>query len=374
MFTEKIFKVVIISFLFGIPIVVADIQLIPSDATLSYDDHHDYDLIVEGNASYGNKQVAGKACIVMNRKQLKKVCKGDIVITPAIHSNWYSELNLAGGIIVEKGDETSQAIALGKKLDISVIVGASNATKKIIDGQTIVCDPVTRNIYHIGYSDPQKAHFDAFTISPQVNDYQNLHDKLMHPDKNRQPRVSLQESDYTLQWNDHIDVPVIVPEKNRAFKKIKSLFNSQFGSFKDWVFSTQKELILGRRSPRWVLKTFGGCDDFAIECIPLSFVFFDSDNILQVLKSLESDDNLEYIRSILDECKNKPGDVNWAGFVAHKKNAATVPVPENVDREKLIKDPKAYLAVQDLIDESERKIRIAAGLFARYCVEKKLVP
>ena len=344
-------------------------------------DQNEQEIIVEGNASYGNKPITGKACIVMNSKQLKKkkVGKGDIVIAPAIHSNWYPELMSASAIIIEKGDETSHAIALGKKLDIPVIVGARDATKKILDGQTITCDPITRNVYHVAYPNPKETYFDTIVMPSKIEDHRSLYEKITNTgnayssSSSSSSKPSTQSHDGILEPGTIKNSPVMIIESDKSLKKIKNLFNAQFGAFKSWISTTKKELSIGRHSPRWVLK-LAGCDDFAIDCIPLSFVFFDSNNIDQVLKSLNTDDNLQYIGSILEECKQKPGDVNWAGFVAHKKNASTIPMPENIDREKLMKDPKAYAAVQDRIDEEARKVRIAAGLFAHFCAKFKLFP
>src|SRR3990172_12919765 len=62
------------------------------------------EIVVTGEVSCGTNAVTGRACVVMNRSQLNKVRKGDIVIAPAINSLWYSTLNMAAGIITDKGD------------------------------------------------------------------------------------------------------------------------------------------------------------------------------------------------------------------------------------------------------------------------------
>ena len=376
MSTEKMFKIGMVVLLFGTPVVFAGTQHSSQQEIPSQDgSSNELQVIVEGGASYGNIQVIGKACIIMNSKQLKKkrVGKGDIIVAPAIHSTWYPELMDVSAIIIEKGDDTSHAIALGKKLDIPVIVGASDATKKIIDGQTIICDPVTRNVYHVAYPDPKEVHFDELMLSQKDMIYQSLPERLRQSARIRTRDATVRESDYDVPHETAIDM-CTMPNKgsNKMITKTKHLFDSQVESFKDWVKSTKTALIVGRRSPRWVLN-WAGCDDFAVDCIPLSFVFFDSDDddINQVIKSLGTDDNLEYIGLLLEECKKRPTDVNWARFVAHKKNAATIPMPKNINREKLMADPKAYIAVQDSIDAWERKIRIAAGLFGSWIVEKK---
>src|SRR5438477_10359096 len=105
MFVKKTSKIAITLFLFVVSILTIDIQPVSENMVLPQDDQNEYEIIVEGNASYGNKPVTGKACVVMNSKQLKKkrIGKGDIVIAPAIHSNWYPDLMSASAIIIEKG-------------------------------------------------------------------------------------------------------------------------------------------------------------------------------------------------------------------------------------------------------------------------------
>ena len=49
-------------------------------------------------------------------------------------------LRSAGGIIVEKGDESCHAAVVGLSLDIPVIVGAENAVKILKSGTTVHLD------------------------------------------------------------------------------------------------------------------------------------------------------------------------------------------------------------------------------------------
>ena len=135
-------------------------------------------ILVQGRSSFGSKSVTGRACIVTTRKQLNKVRSGDIVIAPAINSLWYAGLHVAGGIITEKTDGSGHAIALGKKLGIPVIAGATDATKQIVDGQTITCDPITRNIYHVAYPAGKDPEFDLLPIQKKEDQHPPILDKI----------------------------------------------------------------------------------------------------------------------------------------------------------------------------------------------------
>src|SRR4030095_1759770 len=95
----------------------------------------------------GNQIVTGIARIVSTSNQLHKVCKGDIVVASMTESSWESTLRFAGGIITDRGNSHCHAALFGKKMGIPVIVGAGNATTKIIDGQQVTIDSLKNSFY-----------------------------------------------------------------------------------------------------------------------------------------------------------------------------------------------------------------------------------
>jgi phosphohistidine swiveling domain-containing protein len=362
------------------PIITADLQPVLSDTIISQDEQNEYEIIVEGNASYGNKPVMGKACIVINSKQLKKkkIGKGDIVIASAIHSNWYPELMYASAIIIEKGDETSHAIALGKKLDIPVIVGATDATKKIIDGQTITCDPITRNVYHVAYPDPKEVHFDTIVMSPQKVDHRTLYEKITNTGRAYSPSsksiIENKENPILLPENKTVKVVQNISAINIPQYKPKritrSLYLSCFNQFKTFALSTQKQYKWG--------KWFGalevgakatGRDQFTIDCMAIGDILLDSDkkHFEKVLQRIGTQEYIEYIDLLIDECTKKPKDIseaNWIARVSHKEHVKSVKISGDVDKQKLMEHPKEYKKIEHLVNKEEREDRIAAGLFA----------
>ena len=97
-------------------------------------------ILVRGNFAVGDTVITGRAAVVTKRKQLSKICKGDILVTTSIHHKWDLEKNVPAGIIIEKEGDNSRAVLLGQKLGIPVIVGATGATKKIDHGSFVTLD------------------------------------------------------------------------------------------------------------------------------------------------------------------------------------------------------------------------------------------
>lgn len=340
------------------------------------------EIIVTGTASFGNNEVTGRACVVLNRKQLSKVCRGDIVIAPAINSLWYATLNGVAGIVTDRTDDL--AISLGKKLNIPVIVGANGATKKIVDAQIITCDPITKNVYHVAYPKSREVHFDIPVPQKKDDINQSLHDKL----EKSSNIGSLHEKsagtiDYCVQYSNEASFSVVQKE-SKIVSKAKNLYHSHFNSFKKYVLDMKSDLYKASWLPEIAFRGIAksqGCNDFTIDCVEIGHAFFNRDPkyIVDDLLSLESDYFIQYIGKLLEECSQKPNDLNWVAYVAHKAHIESIHLPAEINKEDLISNPKHYKGVEKNLSQKDRETfikekakRVGAGLFARFCVENKL--
>lgn len=338
-------------------------------------DSNQQEILASGNTSYGTHCVSGKACLITKRKELKKICKDDIVVTPAIHSTWYPEIGLAAAIIIEKDDDTGMAMALGRALDIPVIIGAHGITKKIIDGQTITCDPITRNIYHVAYPDHVKRFgFDTLTLSEKNLNHDVIRDKLYKQKANDTPQeIPLQSGTEQTETIDHISHP----HRRRITKDI---YFSHFNRFKKFALSEKSQFcwtkwVGGMKAVEAGARNFGGCDPFAVECISVGESFFDSDetHFVKTLHDIgESDICINFMNYLIEECSKKPGDLNWVARVSHYGHIESIDLPEDADEEDLKKHPKKYSTIQHKVDKSKREALTAASLFVRFFTKEKL--
>lgn len=92
--------------------------------------------ICKGKA-VGRSIASGRACIVHSLADAGKVQKGDIIVADITNPDWNAMLRKAVCIITNKGGRTSHASIVARELGIHAVVGTSDATEKLHDGQVI---------------------------------------------------------------------------------------------------------------------------------------------------------------------------------------------------------------------------------------------
>ena len=84
--------------------------------------------------------VEGPVCVVTQDKDLKKVQKGDIIVTYSCSASFNVVLALCAGICTDYGGMLSHAAIVAREYGIPAVVGAQNATKKFNDGDIVRID------------------------------------------------------------------------------------------------------------------------------------------------------------------------------------------------------------------------------------------
>jgi pyruvate,water dikinase len=105
--------------------------------------------IVQGEA-IGNKAVTGIARLLTSPAEASRLGKGEIVVTDLTSPDWDPLLKKAGAIITNKGGRTSHASIVARELGVPAIVGCTNATYAIRDGDPVTvscCEGKTGNVY-----------------------------------------------------------------------------------------------------------------------------------------------------------------------------------------------------------------------------------
>lgn len=96
--------------------------------------------ILATGKSVGRKIVTGRARLVESARMMKIVQPGDILVTDMTDPDWEPIMKIAAGIITNRGGRTCHAAIVSRELGISAIVGTTNATTKIVDGQEVTMD------------------------------------------------------------------------------------------------------------------------------------------------------------------------------------------------------------------------------------------
>ncbi|NND31876.1 MAG: phosphoenolpyruvate synthase [Saprospiraceae bacterium] len=88
-----------------------------------------------------NRIVSGKARILSDPRDRDKLQAGEILVTSKTNPDWDPILKKAAAIITDQGGRTSHAAIVARELGAVAVVGTSNATQSIVDGQeiTVAC-------------------------------------------------------------------------------------------------------------------------------------------------------------------------------------------------------------------------------------------
>ena len=100
------------------------------------------DVLVTGEG-IGEKTVTAPLCVAKTPEEaVRNFVNGDILVMPETDNSIMRILRAAAGIITETAGKGSHAAVVGLSLDITVIVGADNATRILKSGTTVTVDPV----------------------------------------------------------------------------------------------------------------------------------------------------------------------------------------------------------------------------------------
>ncbi|EMA41768.1 phosphoenolpyruvate synthase [Halobiforma nitratireducens] len=97
------------------------------------------DVIVDGLGSSPGT-VSGAARIVEKLDDLDKVGEGDVIVTEMTMPDMVPAMKRASGIITDEGGMTSHAAIVSRELGVPAIVGTTNATTVLEDGQVVTLD------------------------------------------------------------------------------------------------------------------------------------------------------------------------------------------------------------------------------------------
>ncbi len=97
----------------------------------------------------GNKIASGKAKILNSPDESDKLKEGDVLVTEITNPDWDPVMKKASAIITNSGGRTSHAAIVARELGAVAVVGTSDATEKIKDGQEITVSCAKGNVGHI---------------------------------------------------------------------------------------------------------------------------------------------------------------------------------------------------------------------------------
>ncbi|MFC6769566.1 phosphoenolpyruvate synthase [Natrinema soli] len=115
------------------------VQAAESGSTGGADSSGSGEILVDGLGSSPGT-VSGPARIVIKLDDLDKVSEGDIIVTEMTMPDMVPAMKRASGIITDEGGMTSHAAIVSRELGVPAIVGTTNATTALDDGQVVTLD------------------------------------------------------------------------------------------------------------------------------------------------------------------------------------------------------------------------------------------
>jgi pyruvate,water dikinase len=88
----------------------------------------------------------GKARVLHSLSEASRIQPGDVLVAESTNPDWDVVMKLASAIITNHGGRTSHAAIVARELGVAAVVGASNATNLISDGDWVTVDCSTGKI------------------------------------------------------------------------------------------------------------------------------------------------------------------------------------------------------------------------------------
>ncbi|GAA1496120.1 hypothetical protein GCM10009628_11220 [Paeniglutamicibacter kerguelensis] len=93
-------------------------------------------LLVTG-AAVGDLIASGPACVIRDAVDIERFVDGSVLVTEQTDPDWVPVMKRARAIVTDKGGATSHAAIVSRELGIAAVVGTSNATAVIAEGQSV---------------------------------------------------------------------------------------------------------------------------------------------------------------------------------------------------------------------------------------------
>lgn len=93
--------------------------------------------ILSVGRSIGQKIGAGTAKIINDVSEMHRIQNGDVLVSDMTDPDWEPVMKKASAIVTNRGGRTCHAAIIARELGIPAVVGCNNATKSILDGQSV---------------------------------------------------------------------------------------------------------------------------------------------------------------------------------------------------------------------------------------------
>ena len=105
-------------------------------------------VLVAGKA-VGEKIASGKVRLIRTAADLKAFRPGEILVARSTSPDWLPVMKSAAAIVTDQGGRTCHAAIVARELGVPAVVGAGDATARLVDGQTVTASCAEGETGHV---------------------------------------------------------------------------------------------------------------------------------------------------------------------------------------------------------------------------------
>ena len=121
--------------------------------------------VLSRGLSVGDQAIAGRVCLIEDVKDIASFVDGAILVTQNTDPDWVPIMKRAAAIVTDRGGRTSHAAIVSRELGLPAIVGTSDATHVLHDGQdvTVSCAEGDTGFVYEGHAEISEELLDPTT-------------------------------------------------------------------------------------------------------------------------------------------------------------------------------------------------------------------
>ncbi len=124
--------------------------------------------VLASGRAIGQRIGAGPARIIASAREMSRVQAGDVLVSDMTDPDWEPVMKRAAAIVTNRGGRTCHAAIIARELGIPAVVGCSNATATIADGQqvTVSCAEGDTGVVYEGRLDFEEKKIELDALPP----------------------------------------------------------------------------------------------------------------------------------------------------------------------------------------------------------------
>lgn len=129
--------------------------------------------------------ISGKVKHIKTPSEIHKLEVGEIMVTAMTTPDFVPAMKKAGGLVTDKGGQTSHAAIVSRELGLPCVVGTGSASKKLKNGQLVTLNGQTGEVYEGEIAEEVLAEFEAATAqdtSEKLKTKTKVYVNLAEPD------------------------------------------------------------------------------------------------------------------------------------------------------------------------------------------------